>query len=88
MSFRYPGTSPVVSANGSSNGIVWAHENGTNAVLHAFDATDLHELYNSEQAANGRDRFGAGNKFIAPVVIDGKVFIGSQNAVGVFGLLP
>jgi hypothetical protein len=88
MSFRYPGTSPVVSANGTSNGIVWAHENGSNAVLHAFDATDLHELYNSEQAANGRDRFGAGNKFIAPMVADGKVFIGSQNAVGVFGLLP
>jgi chitodextrinase len=86
--FRYPGTSPVVSANGTSNAIVWAHENATNAVLHAYDATDLHELYNSEQAANGRDRFGAGNKFIAPAVVDGKVFIGSQNAVGVFGLLP
>jgi hypothetical protein len=87
--FRYPGTSPVVSANGTANGIVWAHENNsTNAILHAYDATTLQELYNSEQAASGRDRFGAGNKFIAPAVIDGKVFIGSQNAVGVFGPLP
>jgi hypothetical protein len=85
--FTYPGTLPVVSANGTSNAIVWAHENGANAVLHAYDATDLsNELYNSEQAANGADRFGAGNKFIAPAVIDGKVFVGSESAVGVFGL--
>jgi hypothetical protein len=85
--FGYPGTLPVVSADGTSNAIVWAHENGTNAVLHAYDATDLSiELYNSEQAPDGADRFGAGNKFIAPVVIDGKVFVGSESGVGVFGL--
>lgn len=85
--FGYPGTLPVVSANGTSNAIVWAHENGANAVLHAYDATDLSvELYNSEQAPDGADRFGAGNKFIAPAVIDGKVFVGSESAVGVFGL--
>ena len=85
--FGYPGTLPVVSANGTSDAIVWAHENGANAVLHAYDATDLSvELYNSEQAPDGADRFGAGNKFIAPAVIDGKVFVGSESAVGVFGL--
>jgi hypothetical protein len=85
--FTYPGTLPVVSANGTSNAIVWAHENGDDAVLHAYDATDLSiELYNSEQAADGADRFGAGNKFIVPAVIDGKVFVGSQSAVAVFGL--
>ena len=86
--YPYPGTSPVVSANGTANGIVWAHENSNPAVLHAYDASDLgHELYNSSQAANGRDHFGAGNKFITPVVADGKVFVGTQNAVAVFGLL-
>jgi hypothetical protein len=85
--FGYPGTLPVVSANGTSNAIVWVHEGGPNAVLHAYDATDLSiELYNSEQAPGGADRFGAGNKFIAPAVIDGKVFVGSESAVGVFGL--
>src|SRR5207302_5167598 len=42
-------------SNGSPNGIVWAHENASPAVLHAFDAGNLaHELYNSSQAANGR----------------------------------
>jgi PQQ-like domain len=87
-SFAYPGTAPVVSANGTSNAIVWAHENSTPAVLHAFDAGNLaDELYNSSQAAGGRDQFGAGNKFITPVVADGHVFVGTQTGVAVFGLL-
>ena len=67
---------------------MWAHENSSPAVLHAYDATNLaHELYNSNQAANGRDQFGAGNKFITPMVADGKVFVGTTNGVAVFGLL-
>src|SRR5262249_24816227 len=66
-SFPFPGTAPAVSASGSSNGIVWAHENSGTAVLHAYDAGDLgHELYNSSQASGGRDQLGAGNKFITP----------------------
>jgi outer membrane protein assembly factor BamB len=85
--FTYPGTAPAVSANGSQNGIVWAHENSNPAVLHAYDASDLsHELYNSSQAGSGRDNFGAGNKFITPTISDGKVFVGTQNGVAVFGL--
>lgn len=83
--FPYPGTSPAVSANGTSNGIVWAVENSNPAVLHAYDATDLtHELYNSNQAPGGRDNFGAGNKFITPTVADGMVFVGTTNGVAVF----
>jgi hypothetical protein len=86
--FQYPGASPAVSANGTSNAIIWVHENMNLAVLHAYDATNLtHELYNSNQAANNRDHFGAGNKFITPTIADGKVFVGSQNSVAVFGLL-
>jgi hypothetical protein len=87
--FAYPGTAPAVSANGTSNGIVWAHQNTSPAVLHAYDASNLaHELYNSSQAAGGRDQFGAGNKFITPMIADGKVFVATQVGVAVFGLLP
>ncbi len=87
-SFTAPGTAPSVSANGTANGIVWAHENTNPAVLHAYAAGNLaQELYNSSQAANGRDQYGAGNKFITPVVADGKVFVGATNGVAVFGLL-
>jgi len=86
--FAYPGTAPSVSANGTSNGIVWAHENSNPAVLHAYDATNLaHELYNSSQASGNRDQFGAGNKYITPTVADGKVFVGTTSGVAVFGLL-
>ncbi|HYL65337.1 MAG TPA: immunoglobulin domain-containing protein [Candidatus Methylomirabilis sp.] len=86
--FGYPGTTPSISANGTANAIVWAVENGGTAVLHAYDATNLAtEFYNSNQAANSRDQF-SGNKFITPMVANGKVFVGTSNSVAVFGLLP
>jgi hypothetical protein len=88
ISFAYPGTAPAVSANGSSNGIVWAVQNSSPAVLHAFAAGNLAtELYNSNQAANGRDNFGAGNKFMTPSIANGKVYVGTPAGVAVFGLL-
>ena len=85
--FRYPGTTPSISANGTVNGIVWAVENTTPSVLHAYDASNLHELYNSNQAGS-RDQLGAGNKFITPAIANGKVYVGTTNSVEVFGLLP
>jgi hypothetical protein len=86
--FFYPGTTPSISANGTSNGIVWAVSNDSPAVLHAFDAADLSkEIYNSSQAPGGRDNFGAGNKFIVPTIANGKVYVGTTTGIGVFGLL-
>jgi hypothetical protein len=88
-SFGYPGTTPSISANGTSNGIVWAYENasGGQAVLHAYDATNLaSELYNSTQAGP-RDSFGTGNKFITPMIANGHVYASTTNSVAVFGLL-
>ena len=84
--FAYPGATPSVSANAGTNGIVWAVENVNPAVLHAYNATNLIELYNSNQAAGGVDHFGAGNKFVTPTIIHGKVYVGTQTGVGVFGL--
>ncbi|MDB5788997.1 MAG: pyrrolo-quinoline quinone, partial [Caballeronia mineralivorans] len=86
-SFGTPGATPSISANGASNGIVWAAENGNIAVLHAYDATNLaKELYNSSQAGS-RDQFGPGNKFITPMIANGKVYVGTSTGVAVFGLL-
>jgi len=87
-SFGYPGATPSISANGSSNGIVWAIENSSPAVLHAYDAATLNELYNSNQASGSRDHFGNGNKYMTPTIVNGKVFVGTPNGVAVFGLLP
>jgi len=100
--FGYPGTFPVVSANGTSNAIVWAveynplsrstargnHLGSNPSILHAYDATNLaKELYNSNQAEGGRDQFGIGIRFIVPVIVNGKVFIGTPKGVVEFGLL-
>lgn len=86
--FAYPGTTPSVSANGTTNGVVWAVENGSTGILHAYDATNLSiELYNSNQAANGRDHF-SDNKFITPMIAHGKVYVGTPTGVIVFGIIP
>ena len=89
ITFTYPGATPSVSANGTGSAILWAVENSNPAVLHAYDATNLAtELYNSNQAAGSRDQFGPGNKFIAPIIANGKVYVGTPTGVAVFGLLP
>jgi len=85
--FPYPGATPAISANGTTNGIVWAAENGSVGALHAFNAANLgQELYNSNQAGT-RDTFGAGNKFITPMIAHGHVYVGTATGVAVFGLL-
>lgn len=87
-SFTYPGTTPSVSANGGSNGIVWAIEHKTTSVLHAYKAGDISkELYNSNQAAGSRDHFGSASHFGTPTIVNGKVYVGTTNSVAVFGLL-
>ena len=85
--FAYPGATPSISNNSGANAIVWAAENVNPAVLHAYNAKNLQELYNTNQAANGRDQFGNGNKYITPTIANGKVYVGTTNGVGVFGLL-
>jgi hypothetical protein len=86
-SFGYPGATPSISANNNANGIVWATENASPGVLHAYDAAGLQELYNSNQASASRDHFGTGNKFVTPTIANGKVYVGTTTGVGVFGLL-
>ncbi len=90
-SFPYPGSTPSISANGTQNGIVWAieHNKSTGDVLHAYEATNLTtELYNTSQAAAGRDTFGTASHFGTPLIVNGRVYVGTSTGVAVFGLLP
>jgi hypothetical protein len=85
--YGFPGATPAVSANGAASGILWVIE-PIKSILHAYDATNLAtELYNSTQASGGRDLLGSNTKFAPPAVVNGKVFIGTKNAVVVYGLL-
>jgi hypothetical protein len=95
--FLFPGATPSISANGTRNGIVWAldghlngsegHPNSGPEVLHAYDATTLRELYNSGQLGLA-DQAGFGVKFTVPTVANGKVYVGTQTGLYVFGLFP
>jgi hypothetical protein len=91
--FTDPGATPTISANGSSDGIVWVVEsktwNGSDrpAVLHAYDAANVaRELYSSELKSS-RDRAGLAVRFGMPTVAVGRVFVGTKGAVDVYGLL-
>lgn len=84
----YPGATPVISANGNSNGVLWmlSTVQGFAAALRAYDAADLsRELYNSNQ--NGTPP-GMATKFQVPTVANGKVYFGTQTELDVYGLLP
>ena len=85
----FSGGIPVITANAGSNGIVWVDEGGS-AVLYAYDAGNLgHLLYSSSQAANGRDQFRTSSgPSKTPLVIDGRVYLGTAGSIAVFGLLP
>jgi hypothetical protein len=85
--FGYAGAVPVVTANRSSNGIVWAVEGSFGGILHAYDASNLAiELYNS-QMEGSRDELGSFLPFSVPTVANGRVYVGTANALVVYGLL-
>lgn len=87
--FPFPGATTSISANGATNGIAWATQNTNTGpgILVAWNATNLStELYNSTQAG-ARDQLANPVKFTAPTIANGKVYVGSQYTVSVFGLL-
>jgi chitodextrinase len=95
--FGFPGATPSVSAQGSTNGIVWVlnttNNNSLNgsqvpgpAQLFAYDATSLNKLFSS--ATSGAGAAATAVKFTLPTVANGKVYVGGEGAVTVFGLLP
>jgi hypothetical protein len=88
----FPGPTFSVSSNGTEDGIAWAvkadqfNTNGP-AVLYAFDANDLTDIYYESDTDASRDSAGPANKFSVPVVTNGKVYVAANGEVAVYGLL-
>jgi Putative Ig domain len=84
--FHWPGATPSISATGTTNGIVWALDTSQYctpqssacgpAILHAYDATSLAEIWNSSLAAV--DAAGNAVKFAVPTVANGKIYVGTR----------
>ena len=89
--FSFPGTSASISANGTTNGIVWVLDNSSYGssccqVLHAYNATTLAELYNTTMDSS-RDQFGGAVKFTVPTIANGMVYVAGAGNVVSPGLL-
>jgi len=88
--YPFPGASPSISANGTTNGIAWAvdtsaYSSSGNAILHAYDATNLaSQLFTS--SAISSNTAGIATKFVFPIVANGKVYLGTANELDVYGL--
>jgi hypothetical protein len=79
------GHSPVISANGTTSGLLW-QINGPYLV--AFDAVKLGSLlYSSGRAPKGRDTLPPLPHFANLMVENGKVYVGTSNSLVVYGLL-
>jgi hypothetical protein len=83
---------PSVSANGTTNGIVWSMKTDNygsqgRAILYAHDASNVTTLLYSSENNVTRDNPGNSVKFVVPTVINGKVYVGAELQVSVFGLL-
>ncbi len=91
ITFAFPGATPSISANGTTNGILWAIDSSRSttqaAILYAFDPSYVaHEYYNSTQAGS-RDVAGTAVKFAVPTIANGKVYVGTRTEVDAYGLI-
>jgi len=74
-----------LSANGTVGGILW--DINSDSVVRAYDAVNFPTLLWDTTQNALRDSMGTYVKFVAPTVSNGKVYVGTQNSLVVYGLL-
>ncbi len=86
--YSFPGSTPVISADGANNGVVWTVDINSGQ-MRAYDATSFAKLlYTTAQAANNRDKLGSPIKFAPVTEANGMVYAGTQNTLVGYGILP
>jgi hypothetical protein len=91
--FPYHPATPVVSANGTKDGIVWVFlTKAWNApegygILQAYDARDVSRMLYTTATNSRRDAPGQVTRFAIPTVAAGRVYVGMKGGVWVYGLL-
>jgi hypothetical protein len=89
---NFPGSTPAISANGNTNGIVWNVLTASFAsqgaeILQAHDALNVSKLLYASTQNQSRDNPGNAVKFVVPTVANGKVYVGAEYQISVYGLL-
>jgi hypothetical protein len=97
----FPGASPIVSANGTQNGIVWtvgpyypppiipgAQEPPPKAILYAHDANDVSQKLYDGLALGETDVAGQYTNHTVPVVANGKVYVAANKQLTTYGVAP
>jgi hypothetical protein len=92
QSASFPSPTPVIASNGSGNPILWTvqtdnYNSNGNADLRAYDATNIGTTLYDSSTNSSRDNPGESVKFVVPTVINGKVYVGANGALAVYGLL-
>jgi hypothetical protein len=90
--YGYPGATPSISANSTTQGIVWtidseAYPSSGRAVLQAHDARNVAITLYSSATKVTRDQAGPAVKFTVPTIANGKVYVGANGEVDFYGLL-
>jgi hypothetical protein len=89
--YGFPGATPAISASGTTQGIVWSINSAAYgagpAVLQAHNASNVATTLYSSSTNSSRDQAGWGVKFSIPTIANGKVYVGTETEIDVYGLL-
>jgi hypothetical protein len=81
----YGGTTPVISSNGATNGVLWEVRRSNPISFEAYDASKLGAPLFSQNTGTWSNQSNQ-NPFVAPVEANGRVYAPGYLTVTVFGL--
>ncbi len=83
--YGYPGSTPEISASGGHDGILWTLNRGKNCLV-AYNAANLNQMLFNSDVGRGNALTGQLERFSTPMVAQGRVDVGTSDALNVYGL--